>query len=129
MDVRAPVLQVHDVRAGETVSYGRTFRAERDMRVAVLGAGYADCYGRALSGRAQVVVRGVRAPVLGRVCMQMCVADVSDAPGAAAGDDAWLLGGPDAAAVTPEELAGWWGTITYETFCLLGLNRREYAEA
>lgn len=126
MSVRTPVVQVHPVHSGESVSYGRTFTADREMRVAVIAAGYADCYSRALSGKAEVVIRGHRAKVLGRVCMQLTAVDVTDVPGVEAGDAAWLLGGDGPSPVTPDELAGWWGTITYEVFCLLGLNKREY---
>jgi len=58
--------------------------------------------------------------------MQMTAVDVTHVAGAAPGDDAWLLGGEGEGLVSAEELAGWWGSITYEVFCLLGLNRREY---
>ncbi|WP_035041423.1 alanine racemase [Desulfovibrio sp. X2] len=128
MSVRTPVAQVHSLDAGESVSYGCTFVAPKAMRVAVIAAGYADCYSRALGGKAEVVIRGRRAKVCGRVCMQLSIVDVSDIPGAEAGDDAWLLGGEGDDPVTPDELAGWWGTITYEVFCLLGLNKREYVD-
>jgi len=126
MSVRSVVVQVHPVRAGESVSYGCAFTAAHDMRVAIVAAGYADCYSRALTGKAEMVIRGRRARVLGRVCMQLTAVDVSDIPEARDGDDAWLLGGDGGHPVTPEEVAGWWGTITYEVFCLFGLNRREY---
>ncbi len=124
MQVDAPILQVHEVPAGASVSYGRTFRAPRPMRLAVVAVGYADAYSRGLSNRAAMVVGGRRAPVVGRVCMQMTVVDVTDIPGVRPGDRAYLLGGPGAAAITATELAAWWGTIPYEVFCLLGLNPR-----
>ena len=129
MEVSAPVLQMRDLSRGRSVSYGRTFVAARDMRVAVVAAGYADGYSRSLSSPAgqgpSVMLRGARAPILGRVCMQMCVVDVSGIPDVAPGDRAWLLGAPGEAAIRPEELAGWWGTIPYEVFCVLGCNPRE----
>jgi len=134
MDVSAPVLQVHALPKGASISYGRTFTAARDMRVAIIGAGYADAYSRGLSSPAGqgpcVLLGGARRPILGRVCMQMTAVDLSDRsdrsdrPPLAPGDRAFLLGGDGAQAITPEELAGWWGTITYEVFCLLGLNKR-----
>jgi alanine racemase len=96
------------------------------MRVAVVATGYADAYSRGLSGKGQVTIHGRRAPILGRVCMQLSIVDVSHIPEAAPGDVAWLLGGPGEEAIRVEELAGWWGTITYEVFCLLGLNKRAY---
>ena len=75
-------------------------------------------------------IQGHRVPILGRVCMQMTAVDVtdimSDGISVAPGDRAWLLGGPGKGTITPEDLAEWWDTITYEVFCLLGMNQREY---
>ena len=73
-----------------------------------------------------MLVCGKRAKVLGRVCMQMTVVDVSAIPEAREGDRVHLLGGQGPDAIRVEELADWWGTITYEVFCVLGLNPREY---
>ena len=111
---KALVAQVKDVAAGGYVGYGRTWRAQRRTRVAVIPVGYFEGYSRALSSRAHVLVRGRRAPVLGRVCMNMFMVDVTDVPGAAAGDVATLLGRDGDEAVTAEALAGWAGTIHYE---------------
>ena len=126
MDVSSRVYQVHDLAAGEGVSYGLTFTAPRAMRVAVVGAGYADNYSRQLSGTGSMVLHGRRVPILGRVCMQMAVVDVTDVPEARPGDAIWLMGGPFETAVHPCELAEWCGTISYEIFCQMGMNRREY---
>ena len=71
-----------------------------------------------------MVIRGERAPLVGRVCMQMCMVDVTHIAEVASGDMAYLLGGVGAQAVRPEELAHWWGTVPYEVFCMLGRNRR-----
>ncbi|MDL2209238.1 alanine racemase [Desulfovibrio sp. OttesenSCG-928-O18] len=127
MAVVAPVLGVHDLAAGRTVSYGRTFTAPAAMRVAVVGAGYADGFSRGLSGKGHVCIRGARCPVLGRVCMQMHVADVTHVPEAQAGDEAYLLGGTGEGRIGMEDLAREWGTIPYEIFCILGGNRRVYS--
>jgi len=126
MSVKTTALSVHPLKAGQSISYGRTYTAQKDMTVAIAAVGYADAYSRGLSGKAHMCLRGKRARVLGRVCMQMTAVDVTDIPDAAPGDDIWLLGGEGAARITPEELAAWWETITYEVFCLLGLNKREY---
>ena len=120
MEMTAPVLSVHSLYKGRTVSYGCLFTAPKDMKVAVVGVGYADGYPRALSSKGEVVIRGRRAPVLGRVCMQMCIVDVTGIPDAAPGDTASLLGGNGPNAVHPQEMANWWGTIPYEVFCALG---------
>jgi alanine racemase len=134
MQVSAPVLHVHTLARGEGVSYGWTHVAERDCRVAVIGVGYADNYSRFMSNTGYMNIKGYRVPILGRVCMQMTMVDVTglmgeglNGPdGVVPGDRAWLLGGPGPGAITPEDLAGWWGTITYEAFCLLGMNPRSY---
>lgn len=135
MNVTAPVLQVRTLKKGQSISYGRTFHAPRDMRVAIVGVGYADCYTRGLSTRegasgsgGWMQLHGKRAPIMGRVCMQMTAVDVTDIPETRAGDRVLILGGSGANAITPEELAGWWGTIPYEVFCLLGLNKRRYLD-
>ncbi|MBI9080794.1 MAG: alanine racemase [Pseudodesulfovibrio sp.] len=130
MDVSAPVMQVHSLAKGEGISYGWTYTAERDSVVAIIGTGYADGYSRSLSNSGFMNIKGYRVPIRGRVCMQMTAVDVtelmSEGLGVVAGDEAFLLGGPGPGAISPEDLAGWWDTITYEVFCLLGMNRREY---
>lgn len=130
MEVSAPVMQVHPLNRGESISYGWTFTAERDSVVAIVGVGYADNYSRSLSNTGEMVIHGRRAPIRGRVCMQMTAVDVTDIMGEGIevlpGDEAYLLGGPGERPITPEELAGWWNTITYEAFCLLGQNPREF---
>ena len=126
MSVSVPVLEVHDLPRGGSISYGCTFTADRDMRVAIVAAGYADCYSRGLSGKGWMNLRGKRAPILGRVCMQLTAVDAGAVQDVRVGDTAWLLGGPGEGSVLPGELSSWWGTIPYEVFCLLGLNRREY---
>ncbi|MBU1228710.1 MAG: alanine racemase [Proteobacteria bacterium] len=127
MEVRTRIVSVHALPKGCSISYGCTYTAERDMRVAIVAAGYADAYSRSLTGRgAQMLVAGRRAPLVGRVCMQLTACDVTDIPDARPGDWAVLLGGDGPLAIRPEELASWWGTISYEVFCLLGMNRRVY---
>ena len=122
MEAAAPILQVHDLPAGRSISYGRTFTAPRDMRVAVVAVGYADNYSRGLANKGYMNLAGTRVPILGRVCMQMTAVDVTGLQ-CQAGDEVFLLGGPGDT-VTAEDLAAWWGTITYEVFCLLGQNPR-----
>lgn len=130
MEVSAPVVEVHPLAAGQSVSYGCTWHAPRDSVVAIVAAGYADAYSRSLSNHGGVCLHGRRVPVVGRVCMQLTAVDVTELADAGksvqVGDRAYLLGGRAPGRVTPEELAGWWGTITYEVFCLLGLNPKEY---
>ncbi len=127
MEVRTKIVSVHPLKKGQCISYGCTYTAERDMTVAIVAAGYADAYSRGLTGKgAQMLVAGRRVPQIGRVCMQLCACDVSDVPDVRPGDWAVLLGGTGPLAISAEELASWWGTISYEVFCLLGMNRRVY---
>jgi len=125
MKVQAPVVAVHPLRKGVSISYGRTYVADQDKTVAIVAAGYADNYSRSLSNKGCMLVRGKRASVLGRICMQLTAVDVTDIPGVVPGDPAFLLGGEGDQSIRPEELAAWWGTIPYEVFCLLGMNRRD----
>ena len=129
MRVHAPVLAVHPLAKGASISYGRTYVADRDKTVAIVGAGYADAYSRGLSNTGWMLLRGQRAKILGRVCMQMTAVDVTDIPGVVPGDMAVLLGSDGEVSITPEDLSSWWGTIPYEVFCLLGMNPREYVDS
>ncbi|MBW2276618.1 MAG: alanine racemase [Deltaproteobacteria bacterium] len=114
MTWKTRVVQVKTVSSGQYVGYGRTYRSTRETRVAVLPVGYADGYDRRLSGVAHVLVSGVRAPVLGRVCMNMIMVDATDVPGVIAGDEVVLLGQQGDETISAEDLAGLAGTINYE---------------
>lgn len=111
---KARVGQIKRVPKGETVGYGRTWRALRPTVLAVLPVGYADGYPRALGNRARVLVGGLPAPVVGRVCMNITLVDVTDVPGVAVGDEVVLLGSSEEACVSAEELGALSGTINYE---------------
>jgi alanine racemase len=117
---KCAIAQVKTVQAGETVGYGRSWKAQVATRLAVLPVGYADGYPRALSGRAEVLVRGRRAPLRGRICMNMCMIDVTNVPGAAAGDEVVLLGRQGQEEIRAEDVAGLLGTIPYEVLTLPG---------
>lgn len=119
MEVSAPVLEVHRLKQGESLGYGRTYIASEDRTVAVAGIGYADGYRRGPAPGAAMTLRGVRVPVIGRISMQMTCLDVTGIPGVKPGEHAHALGGPGDA-VSLQDLAGWWGTIPYEVMCLLG---------
>jgi alanine racemase len=108
---------VKDLPAGNTISYGRTYTLKRDSRIAVLTAGYGDGIQRASSNRAQVIVRGVRCPVLGRVTMDQTIVDVTDVPGVTRGDEAVLVGRQANAEISLTEFSHWADTIPWETLC------------
>lgn len=128
METSTRIVSVHDLPRGHSISYGRTFMADRDMRVAIVAAGYADAYSRGLSNTGFMCLAGHRVPIVGRVCMQLTAVDVSAVPDVRPGDPIHLLGGQGEAAISATDLAEWWGTISYEVFCLFGLNEREYVE-
>ena len=115
-------LFVKSVPAGAAISYGGTFVTQRESTIMTLPVGYADGYLRAFSNRAQVLVRGRRAPVVGRVCMDQIMVDVTDIPGVRAGDEVVLMGAQGGERITPEELADIAGTIPYEI--MLGAHSR-----
>jgi alanine racemase len=116
---RTMVGQLQDVAKGDTVGYGRTWKALRPSRIAVLPVGYADGYARVLGNRARVLVRGRPAPVVGRVCMNIMMVDVTDVPHVEVGDEVVLIGRQGDEEVTAEELADLSGTINYELLARL----------
>lgn len=118
MRLKAVVSMVKWVRPGDKISYGCTFTAERPMRLATLTIGYADGYPRALSGKGRVSLHGKPAAVVGRVCMDQMMVDVTGIPGAAAGDVAVVFG--DGTAHSVCEIAAAEGTINYEVLCDIG---------
>jgi alanine racemase len=111
------IVQVKRVGAGQPVSYGGTFVTSRPSTLAILPVGYADGYSRALSNRGHVLVGGRAVPIVGRICMDLTVVDVSDLPNVRPGDEAVLLGRQGAAAITADDLAAWRDTISYEVLC------------
>ena len=122
LSLRARVARVLDVERGATVGYGRTWAAARPSRIALVMCGYADGYRRGFGNRAHLVVRGRRAPVVGRVAMDMCMVDVTAVPGVAVGDVATLLGRDGDERVDADELAALADTISWEI--LAGLTAR-----
>ncbi|MFO0749469.1 MAG: alanine racemase [Myxococcota bacterium] len=111
---RARIAQVKSVPAGSFVGYGRTYRTTHASRIAVVPVGYHEGYDRRLSNLGHMLVGGVRAPVRGRVCMNMTMIDVTDAPEARAGGVVTLMGEDGDERISAEELARWMGTINYE---------------
>lgn len=111
---KAVVAQVKKVPNGAAVGYGCTYVARRNMRIAILPVGYFDGYDRGLSNSGAVLIRGQRAPVIGRVCMNMMMADVTEIADVAVEDVATLIGRDGDGEITADEVAGWSGTINYE---------------
>jgi alanine racemase len=111
---KAMVGQLQPVARDESVGYGRTWTARRPSQLAVIPVGYADGYSRALGNRSRVLIRGRSAPVVGRVCMNILMADVTDIPEVAIGEEAVLIGRQGEDEVQVEELASLSDTINYE---------------
>ncbi|MBB6693699.1 alanine racemase [Cohnella xylanilytica] len=122
MTLKTRIASLKPVAAGMTVSYGRTRTLSRDSMLAVLPIGYADGLRRGLSNRASVLVRDTRAPIVGRVCMDQTIIDVTEAAGVRVGDEVVLFGEADGEGLVPaaEEWAGHLDTIHYEIVCGIG---------
>ncbi len=110
------------VSAGVPIGYGRTFVTKRESLIATVPIGYADGYSRSLSNRGEALVRGVKSMVAGRVCMDMCMLDVTEVPGVCEGDEVVLIGRQGNERITADDIAGKTGTISYEVLC--GISNR-----
>ncbi len=108
------IVQVKQVPEGSDIGYGGTYRTARESRIAVLPVGYADGYRRAIGNTGWVLVSGRRAPVVGRVCMNLCMVDVTDLPSVNLEDEVVLLGRSGDEEITAELMGQWTGTINYE---------------
>lgn len=119
MSLKAKVAYVKTVPAGTSVSYGRTFTTGGETVIATVPVGYADGYTRLLSHKASVLIGGRRVPVIGTICMDQFMVDVSAVPGVSTGDEVVLMGRQGDQVVTADELAGLIGTINYEIVCMV----------
>ena len=117
---RSRIIQLKTVAAGSCIGYGRTHVTKRVSRIATLPVGYADGYHRLFSNRAAVLVRGQRAPVVGRVSMDLTTIDVTDIRNVQQGDEVVLLGRQGKAEISADEMADWANTISYEIFTSIG---------
>jgi len=122
MELITHIAHIKKLDAGKTVSYGATYKTERPTLVATLPVGYADGYPRALSGKGEVIIHGVRCPIIGRVCMDQMMVDISAVPQAKIEDEVTLMGKNGGEFITAEEIAALSGTINYEFIC--GISKR-----
>lgn len=122
MELKAVISHVKTVNIGDCISYGRTFTADREMRIATVTIGYADGYSRQLSSKGEILVHGKRCKIVGRVCMDQLMIDVSDVPQARSGDIVTLIGEEGNDRITADDLAQIYGTIGYEVVC--GISKR-----
>ena len=119
MELKSRIVAVSEHEAGDCISYGCTFTAERKMKIAILPIGYADGLHRVLSGKIDVLVHGQRCRQIGRICMDMCMVDVTELPNVKAGDIATIFGHDGHETISANEVAEKAGTISYEIFCAL----------
>lgn len=120
MSLYSHIVYCKTIHAGQSVSYGGLFTAQKDTRVATIPVGYGDGYPRSLSGKGYVLIHGKKAPILGRVCMDQFMVDISEIPGAMEGDRVTLLGADGQERITAEELGELSGRFNYEFVCDLG---------
>ncbi|MGB9715342.1 MAG: alanine racemase [Thermodesulfovibrionales bacterium] len=127
MRIKTEILSIRNLPSGFPISYGRTFITKRQSIIGVLPVGYADGYSRLFSNNAEVLVRGMRVPVVGRVCMDLTMIDLTDVKDAEEGDEVVLLGQQGKELITAYELADKAGTIPYEILTSFGkYSRKEY---
>jgi len=120
LTLKTRIVRIRDLPAGSYISYGRTFRTDRPSRIATLPLGYADGYARAHSNRGEALVRGRRAPIAGRVCMDLMLVDVSDLPDAREGDEVVLYGRQGGETISVNALAQRLNTVPNEVMTSLG---------
>lgn len=122
MSYSTQIIQVKKIPAGTGISYGHTFITNRETILAVLPVGYEDGYSRGLSNCGEVLVHGVSVPVRGRICMNMCMVDVTGIDGVSVGDEVVLLGKQGKRQIDADDLADKLDSISYEVLCKLGNN-------
>ena len=120
MELKSHISYIKTVEPGAAFSYGGTFTAKKEMKVATIPVGYADGYPRSLSNKGWVLIHGKKAPILGRVCMDQFMVDVTKIPEAKVGDIATLIGTDGIETITMEEIGDRSGRFNYETACCLG---------
>jgi alanine racemase len=119
MGLKTRIMHLKKVPPNFSISYGRTFFTQRESLIATLPIGYADGYSRGLSNKGEVLVKGRRCKVVGRVCMDLTLIDVTEIPGVKVGDEVVLLGKQGEEEITVDEIAEKIGSISYEVFCSL----------
>lgn len=119
MSLKVRITHVKEIEVGQSVSYGRKFIAEKKSTIASLPIGYADGYTRLLSGKAEALVKGQRVPLVGRICMDQCMIDVTGVEDVKVGDEVVLFGEQGDGFISIDEIAKKLGTINYEVVCMI----------
>ncbi len=127
MSVKTRVLAIKKVAAGQSISYGRSFFTKQESRIATVAIGYADGYDLRLSNKGVMIAAGQRVPVVGRVCMDMTMLDVSKVPSLSVGDWVTVIGSEGEQSIWADEIARWTGSHVYEVLCGIGSRvKRQY---
>lgn len=119
MSLKTNIVHLKKVPVGEYISYGRKFKTERESIIGTLPVGYADGYTRSLGDNAKVIINGKLVPVVGRICMDQCMVDLTNAQDVNLGDEVILMGEDNGLKITADELASILGTINYEVLCMI----------
>lgn len=119
MTLKTNIVHLKTLKKGEYISYGRKFQCERDSVIATIPVGYADGYSRQLGPKAKVIINDTFAPVVGRICMDQCMIDVTDIKGLKVGDEVILMGQSENCKFNADDMAEILGTINYEIICLI----------
>jgi alanine racemase len=122
MKVKTSIVQLKAVTSGDSVGYNLSYRTKRPSRIAILPVGYAHGYPRLLSNKGMVLIHGKRAPIVGKICMDMTLVDTTDVPLVQEGDEVVLMGEQGTEAISAAEIAQWSQTIPYEILCNFGLR-------
>ncbi len=117
MEVKTHVIHVHEASEGEGISYGHTYVAKEKRKIATLSVGYADGFRRVLSNKGYVLIRGEKAPVTGKVCMDLVMVDVTDIDGVTVGDEAVIIGKSAEKEITATDYGKMYGSFAYEALC------------
>ncbi len=120
LSLKSTIVFLKDLEDGRTISYGATYRTRGQQKIATIPVGYGDGYPRSLSNKGYVLIRGRKAPICGRICMDQFMVDVTDIPGAALGDEVVLVGKSGEEQITLEEIGSLSGRFHYEFACDLG---------
>ncbi|MGL5576459.1 MAG: alanine racemase [Sarcina sp.] len=119
LTLKTNVVHLKKLKKDMYISYGRDFKTEKETIIATLPIGYADGYTRLLNGKAKVIIRGQLAPVVGKICMDQCMVDVTDIKGVKLGDEVILIGEDNGVKFNADDMAQLIGTINYEIICML----------
>lgn len=127
MHFKGRILQIRDLKGQTPIGYGRTYHTDGPCRIAILSAGYAEGIPRSLSNRGSVLISDKKVPIIGTVCMNLTICDITALEDVSTGDEAVFLGSRGRNTITGDEMAGWAGTISYEIFCSIGgHNKKDY---